>query len=90
MLQLAARAHHPHNKLIPADEVQQLLNISVKYELTSVNVDAVHQLLAMSCLSMILKVNFNQLTENKLYAVVVMQYGQIMETIVQEIGKEGH
>jgi hypothetical protein len=82
LMQAAANAHHPHNKLIPSSDVQQLLSILTQYPLTSNNADSLHHLLAANCLSMTLRVNFNQLSENRLYATVVMHYGQIIEDVV--------
>jgi hypothetical protein len=61
LMQAAANSHHPHNKLIPASDVEQLLNIVVQYDLTASNTDAAYSLLATSCLAALLKVNFNHL-----------------------------
>jgi len=62
LMQAAANAHHPHNKLIPSSDVQQLISIFTQYHLTSNNVDATHNLLAANCLAMTLRVNFNHLS----------------------------
>ena len=40
LLLSAAKAHHPHNQLLPAGDIQQLINIYSQTSLTATNADA--------------------------------------------------
>ena len=49
LIHSAAKEHHPQNKLLPAEDVQQLLNILADYELTNTSVYVIQQIL-LTCI----------------------------------------
>ena len=54
------------------------MSIFETYSLTSSNIHAAYQLLASSSLSVLLRANFNQLAQNKLFGALILQYTVIL------------
>jgi len=82
MLKSVAKEHHPHNKLLPASFVQILLVHNSPDLLIGTNYEFQKYILSINCLRNIIITNFSNLSENKMYNTLLLNYSVSLSKLI--------
>ena len=82
LLRELTKEHHPHNKLLPAAFIAQLLQYITPSSIVDTNVKSKKHILAINSLRAVIVINFTDYSSNKMFTAILLNYTQTLKEIL--------